>query len=106
MPAALYEEVIEVDERLIPQQPGCRLPGSEALPRLAGGCGAGTTGGCIGGCRAAEPPSPDARPSPGCTGDTLLLWRPLDLTALRRELERVLARGIRSLAVLLLHSYA
>uniref|UniRef100_A0A8B9VQB0 5-oxoprolinase, ATP-hydrolysing n=1 Tax=Anas zonorhyncha TaxID=75864 RepID=A0A8B9VQB0_9AVES len=68
MPAALYEEVIEVDERLIPQQPGCRLP--------------------------------------GCTGDTLLLWRPLDLTALRRELERVLARGIRSLAVLLLHSYA
>uniref|UniRef100_A0A8B9SVJ5 5-oxoprolinase, ATP-hydrolysing n=1 Tax=Anas platyrhynchos TaxID=8839 RepID=A0A8B9SVJ5_ANAPL len=77
MPAALYEEVIEVDERLIPQQPGCRLPGSEALPRLA-----------------------------GCTGDTLLLWRPLDLTALRRELERVLARGIRSLAVLLLHSYA
>lgn len=44
--------------------------------------------------------------SPGCTGDTLLLWRPLDLTALRRELERVLARGIRSLAVLLLHSYA
>ncbi|KAI6075518.1 5-oxoprolinase [Aix galericulata] len=77
MPAALYEEVIEVDERLIPQQPGCRLPGSEALPRLA-----------------------------GCTGDTLLLWRPLDLMALRRELERVLARGIHSLAVLLLHSYA
>lgn len=58
-----------------------------------------------GGGRDAEPP-PDARLSPGCTGDTLLLWRPLDLTALRRELERVLARGIRSLAVLLLHSYA
>lgn len=53
-----------------------------------------------------SPPPRMSALSPGCTGDTLLLWRPLDLTALRRELERVLARGIRSLAVLLLHSYA
>lgn len=53
-----------------------------------------------------SPPPRMPASSPGCTGDTLLLWRPLDLTALRRELERVLARGIRSLAVLLLHSYA
>ncbi|XP_064910786.1 5-oxoprolinase isoform X2 [Columba livia] len=77
MPEVLYEEVIEVDERLIPHQPDCRLPGSASLPRLE-----------------------------GTTGPALLVQRPLELSALRPELERVLARGIRSLAVLLLHSYA
>lgn len=46
------------------------------------------------------------RLSPGSTGASLLVQRPLELSALRRELEGVLARGIRSLAVLLLHSYA
>lgn len=70
MPAALYEEVIEVDERLIPQQPGCRLPGSEALPRLAGGCGAGDTGG---GAAMPSPPRTPACPqaalgTPCCCG--------------------------------------
>ncbi|XP_074000836.1 LOW QUALITY PROTEIN: 5-oxoprolinase [Numenius arquata] len=77
VPEVLYEEVIEVDERLIPYQPGCRLPGTETLPRLE-----------------------------GSTGTSLLLQQPLDLGGLRRALEGVLARGIRSLAVLLLHSYA
>ncbi|KAM9644328.1 5-oxoprolinase [Morphnus guianensis] len=77
VPEVLYEEVIEVDERLIPHQPGCRLPGKETLPLLE-----------------------------GSTGASLLVQRPLELSALRRELEGVLARGIRSLAVLLLHSYA
>lgn len=46
------------------------------------------------------------RLSPGSTGASLLVQQPLELSALRRELEGVLARGIRSLAVLLLHSYA
>uniref|UniRef100_A0A674GD07 5-oxoprolinase, ATP-hydrolysing n=1 Tax=Taeniopygia guttata TaxID=59729 RepID=A0A674GD07_TAEGU len=69
MPEVLYEEVIEVDERLIPEQPDCHLPGRVA-------------------------------------GVTLLVQRPLDVARLREDLERVLARGIRSLAVLLLHSYA
>ncbi|XP_071659812.1 5-oxoprolinase [Patagioenas fasciata] len=77
MPEVLYEEVIEVDERLIPHQPDCRLPGSASLPRIE-----------------------------GTTGPALLVQRPLELSALRVALERVLARGIRSLAVLLLHSYA
>ncbi|XP_065484214.1 5-oxoprolinase isoform X2 [Caloenas nicobarica] len=77
MPEVLYEEVIEVDERLIPHQPGCRLPGTAGLRLLE-----------------------------GSTGTSLLVQRPLELSALRQELERVLARGIRSLAVLLLHSYA
>ncbi|KAM6226095.1 LOW QUALITY PROTEIN: 5-oxoprolinase, partial [Porphyrio hochstetteri] len=77
VPEVLYEEVIEVDERLIPHQPGCRLPGTDTLPVIE-----------------------------GRTGASLLVQRPLELSALRKELEGVLARGIRSLAVLLLHSYA
>ncbi|KAM8811123.1 5-oxoprolinase [Eudromia elegans] len=77
VPEVLYEEVIEVDERLVPCQPGCALPGAAALPRLA-----------------------------GTTGESLLLLEPLELAALRGRLQDVLARGIRSLAVLLLHSYA
>ncbi|NWU68681.1 OPLA oxoprolinase, partial [Pterocles burchelli] len=77
VPPVLYEEVIEVDERLIPHQPGCRLPGAKTLPLLE-----------------------------GSTGGSLRVLRPLELSALRQELEGVLARGIRSLAVLLLHSYA
>ncbi|XP_058684717.1 5-oxoprolinase-like [Poecile atricapillus] len=77
MPEVLYEEVIEVDERLIPEQEGCHLPGSDTWTRVT-----------------------------GCSGVTLLVQRPLDLERLRSDLEGVLARGIRSLAVLLLHSYA
>ncbi|XP_066031041.1 LOW QUALITY PROTEIN: 5-oxoprolinase [Chamaea fasciata] len=77
MPEVLYEEVIEVDERLIPEQEHCHLPGSDTWPRVT-----------------------------GCSGVTLLVQRPLDAARLRGDLEQVLARGIRSLAVLLLHSYA
>ncbi|CAN8178986.1 unnamed protein product, partial [Coccothraustes coccothraustes] len=77
MPDVLYEEVIEVDERLIPEQEDCHLPGSDSWPRVQ-----------------------------GVSGVTLLVQRPLDLARLRGDLERLLARGIRSLAVLLLHSYA
>ncbi|XP_041279469.1 5-oxoprolinase, partial [Onychostruthus taczanowskii] len=77
MPDVLYEEVIEVDERLIPEQEDCHLPGSDSWPRVQ-----------------------------GVSGVTLLLQRPLDVARLRGDLERLLARGIRSLAVLLLHSYA
>ncbi|KAM9573689.1 5-oxoprolinase isoform 1-T2 [Guaruba guarouba] len=77
VPEVLYEEVIEVDERLIPHRPRCRLPGTDSLPVLQGSMGV-----------------------------SLVLQRPLELSALRRELEGVRDRGIRSLAVLLLHSYA
>lgn len=101
MPEVLYEEVIEVDERLIPHQPGCRLPGKETLPLLEGGDHRHGGGAGAGGDTPLTP-----RLSPGTTGASLLVQRPLELSALRRELEGVLARGIRSLAVLLLHSYA
>lgn len=36
MPDVLYEEVIEVDERLIPEQEHCHLPGSDTWPRVTG----------------------------------------------------------------------
>ncbi|XP_054840550.1 5-oxoprolinase [Eublepharis macularius] len=75
MPEMLYEEIVEVDERLILQQEGCQLfGGSQAVT--------------------------------GLTGDSLVVQRPVDLEALRGPLKELLAKGIRSLAVALLHSYA
>ncbi|XP_044309191.1 5-oxoprolinase [Varanus komodoensis] len=53
------------------------------------------------GCSLFEP----SRPIPGLTGEHLVVERPVDLGALRGQLVALLARGIRSLAVLLLHSY-
>lgn len=44
------------------------------------------------------------RPS-GSTGDSLEVWRELDLDKVEVDLRGVLSRGITSLAVLLLHSY-
>ena len=41
----------------------------------------------------------------GRSGEELLVQKPPDLAALRLELQRVWDRGIRSVAVLLLHSY-
>ncbi|XP_053104101.1 5-oxoprolinase isoform X2 [Hemicordylus capensis] len=45
------------------------------------------------------------QPVTGLTGDSLVEQRPVDLAALRGALEGLLARGICSLAVVLLHSY-
>lgn len=42
---------------------------------------------------------------PGLTGEALVVKQPVNLLALRVDLEALLARGIRSLAVVLLHSY-
>nr|XP_055204476.1 5-oxoprolinase isoform X5 [Gorilla gorilla gorilla] len=72
MPEVLYEEVLEVDERVV-------------LHR--GEAGTGT-------------------PVKGRTGDLLEVQQPVDLGALRGKLEGLLSRGIRSLAVVLMHSYA
>uniref|UniRef100_A0A8C3P9S2 5-oxoprolinase, ATP-hydrolysing n=1 Tax=Chrysemys picta bellii TaxID=8478 RepID=A0A8C3P9S2_CHRPI len=77
MPEVLYEEVVEVDERLILHRAGCQLPGADPSQALS-----------------------------GVMGDLLVVQRPVDLAVLRRDLQRLLARGIRSLAVVLLHSYA
>uniref|UniRef100_A0A4W2FE31 5-oxoprolinase, ATP-hydrolysing n=1 Tax=Bos indicus x Bos taurus TaxID=30522 RepID=A0A4W2FE31_BOBOX len=71
MPETLYEEVLEVDERVV---------------LYRGEPGAGT-------------------PVKGCTGDLLEVQQPVDLGGLRGKLEGLLSRGIRSLAVVLMHSY-
>uniref|UniRef100_A0A3Q1IL25 5-oxoprolinase, ATP-hydrolysing n=1 Tax=Anabas testudineus TaxID=64144 RepID=A0A3Q1IL25_ANATE len=63
VPEVLYEEVIEVDERVVLMQDDCS------------------------------------------TGDSLEVWRELNLESVEKDLRGVLSRGITSLAVLLLHSY-
>ncbi|XP_074842525.1 5-oxoprolinase isoform X2 [Carettochelys insculpta] len=77
VPEVLYEEVVEVDERLILHRAGCQLPEAALGPIVT-----------------------------GVTGDVLVEQRPVDLALLRSDLLRLLERGIRSLAVALLHSYA
>ncbi|XP_029442000.1 5-oxoprolinase [Rhinatrema bivittatum] len=76
MPELLYEEVIEVDERVVLSSSSCRLPERDSRQTTT-----------------------------GSTGDSLEVWRPPDLGRLRKDLEGVLAKGIRSLAVVLMHSY-
>lgn len=41
----------------------------------------------------------------GSTGDSLEVWKELDLAKVEQDLRGVLSRGITSLAVLFLHSY-
>ncbi|XP_073650386.1 5-oxoprolinase isoform X4 [Tursiops truncatus] len=71
MPEMLYEEVLEVDERVVlyREEPGAGMPVK------------------------------------GRTGDLLEVQQPVDLGGLRGKLEGLLSRGIRSLAVVLMHSY-
>ncbi|XP_065098755.1 5-oxoprolinase [Paramisgurnus dabryanus] len=76
MPELLYEDVIEVDERVILTQDSCQLPRDQPKRMVT-----------------------------GSTGDSLEVWRELDLDQAEQDLKRVLTKGIRSLAVLLLHSY-
>uniref|UniRef100_A0A452V620 5-oxoprolinase, ATP-hydrolysing n=1 Tax=Ursus maritimus TaxID=29073 RepID=A0A452V620_URSMA len=79
MPEVLYEEVLEVDERVVLYR-GDRP--SRAFDRVVTGFLAGRT------------------------GDLLEVQQPVDLGGLRGKLEGLLSRGIRSLAVVLMHSYA
>ncbi|KAF7661762.1 hypothetical protein LDENG_00253540 [Lucifuga dentata] len=76
VPEVLYEEVIEVDERVVLTQDGCQLPRKDTKRIVT-----------------------------GSTGDSLEVWKELDLELVEKDLRRVLSRGITSLAVLLLHSY-
>lgn len=75
-PQLLYEEVVEVDERVVITQECCQI--EKEWPIVA---------------------------EEGITGDKLEVWRPLDLNDLRESLKEVYHRGIRSLAVALIHSY-
>ena len=48
----------------------------------------------------------DAQVVRGVTGDRFLILRPIDLAALRGELETIRARGITSVAIVFMHGYA
>ncbi|XP_071510031.1 5-oxoprolinase-like [Diadema antillarum] len=76
VPEGLYEEVIEVDERVIVHQDRCGLP----IP-------------------------PNTKVFTGTTSEKLLEWSSVDTAELRKDLQRVLDKGIKSLAVVLMHSY-
>ncbi|KAK7879405.1 hypothetical protein WMY93_030741 [Mugilogobius chulae] len=76
VPEVLYEEVIEVDERVVLKQDECKLPRRDAKR-------------CV----------------TGSTGDSLEVWKELDLEQVEKDLKGVLSRGINCLAVLFLHSY-
>lgn len=70
----VYEEVVEVQERLVLQQDSCGI--RRQCP-----------------CTTAV------------TGEQVEVWQTVDKEKLRRDLQAVLDKGIRSLAVVLLHSY-
>ncbi|KAM4704893.1 5-oxoprolinase [Rhinophrynus dorsalis] len=76
MPEVLYEEVIEVEERVVLKREGCCLPKDKSLKTFI-----------------------------GSTGEALEVWEPINLKLLERDLRGVLSRGIQSLAVVLMHSY-
>nr|WP_320013869.1 hydantoinase B/oxoprolinase family protein [uncultured Desulfobacter sp.] len=75
-PELLYQEVIEADERLR------ILRGNEDVSAVEG------------------------KIVKGITGDRLAVIRPLDIAAIRSDLQAVYDQGIRSLAVVLMHAYA
>ncbi|GIY74388.1 5-oxoprolinase [Caerostris darwini] len=73
-PDNLYEEIIEVEERIVLHNDKCEI----------------------------------RRPSPvliGTTGENIKIWTPLNEEKLRNDLKSVLDKGIKSLAVVLMHSY-
>ncbi|XP_051522695.1 5-oxoprolinase isoform X1 [Myxocyprinus asiaticus] len=76
MPEVLYEEVIEVEERVILTQDYCELPRNQLRQLVT-----------------------------GSSGDSLEVKCELDLQRVEQDLRRVWSKGIRSLAVLFLHSY-
>ena len=75
-PDVLYENVIEVDERVVLRQESCQLPTPASLQRAI-----------------------------GVTGEEVEIWRTVDESALQRQLKHLLSTGVSAIAVVLLHSY-
>ncbi|KAF8783126.1 5-oxoprolinase like protein [Argiope bruennichi] len=73
-PENLYEEVIEVEERIVLHQDKCEI--KRSAPVLI-----------------------------GTTGENIKVWTPLNEEKLRNDLHSILSKGIKSLAVVLMHSY-
>lgn len=76
VPDVLYDKVVEVSERVVLHKDVCQL---EKRPNI-------TT-------------------AIGTTGEKVEIWEPLDETQLREDLTAIARSGIRSLAVVLMHSY-
>jgi 5-oxoprolinase (ATP-hydrolysing) len=77
-PSNLYEEVVEVDCRIVPERTDCQL-------------------GKI---------SENWRKIPGITNSIFLVMKELDIEAVKSQLQKVFNKGIKSIAVCLAHSYA
>ncbi|XP_033115374.1 5-oxoprolinase-like [Anneissia japonica] len=75
-PEMIYEDVVEVNERVYLQQNRCQLPKPENLQTIE-----------------------------GITGERVEIQKEIDEAKLRSDLGKVFAKGIRSLAVVLIHSY-
>ncbi|XP_071957987.1 5-oxoprolinase-like [Antedon mediterranea] len=75
-PEMIYEDVVEVDERVYLQQDRCRLPKPDGLKTVA-----------------------------GITGEKVEIQKEIDEAELRANLTEVFKKGIKSLAVALIHSY-
>uniref|UniRef100_A0A8C4R9S7 5-oxoprolinase, ATP-hydrolysing n=1 Tax=Eptatretus burgeri TaxID=7764 RepID=A0A8C4R9S7_EPTBU len=76
MPEKLYEVVVEVDERVVLHQDSCQLHNSKKLKMVT-----------------------------GVTGEQLEVWQSVNLADLEGKLQGLLTAGIKSLAVVLIHSY-
>ena len=112
MPETLYEVVVEVEERVLLVQESCQL-------KLDTPIVTGNTGEKVGGVRGGEGRRWEG--SGEGTGNFLLcgiwsaccgifslqlhVWQSLDREKLKRDLQQLLDQGIRSLAVVLMHSY-
>lgn len=73
-PEVLYQEVIEVEERLVLHKGNCNIQKS---------------------CQHVF----------GVTGEKVEIWQPINLDKVRKDLAGVLHKGIKSIAVALMHSY-
>lgn len=76
MPDNLYEEVVEIEERVVVHRPDCQMTSTR-------GWKAETTS----------------------NNDKVLISRELDMERTKTDLVKLLQKGIKSLAVVFLHSY-
>lgn len=99
MPEVLYEEVLEVEERVVlyrgEPDAGTPVKGEPCV--------------CVQVLGLPQPLHTSELVALGSlvgrTGDLLEVQQPVDLRSLRGKLEGLLSRGIRSLAIVLMHSY-
>ena len=71
----MYDDVVEVEERVVLQQDRCELEKN------------------------------DIRVVTGISGDKIEIWKSIDRIKVHQDLKRIYDKGIRALAVALLHSY-